>query len=254
MTISTETTKISYACNSSTLIFTYTFKILDDTDLLVIVTNDTTGVETTLTLTSDYTVTGAGDDSGGTIVVGDVADVPTGSTITTMRDVPYTQETDYTEGDDFPAASHEDALDKLTMEVQQLKEMLGRTILLKKSSDYSDLTLDDPTASYYLRFKADLSGIEGVLSAPLNSTPTVVVSTMAGDTTLAFVSGMETICILDPDGSDRNYDPEAGFPSGYAITIVNTGSGIITFDSSGLGQAVGSGQKDRFYYNGTSWK
>jgi hypothetical protein len=43
------------------------------------------------------------------------------STVTMFRDIPLTQETDYTNNDAFPAESHEDSLDKLTMLIQQLQ-------------------------------------------------------------------------------------------------------------------------------------
>jgi len=79
--------------------------------------NDTTGVETTQTLTTDYTVTNAGNDLGGNVVFNTApAD---GNTVFIRRSLPITQLTDYVENDPFPAESHEDALDKLTMLIQQ---------------------------------------------------------------------------------------------------------------------------------------
>ena len=117
MTVSTATSFNSYAGNGSTTSFAYAFKIFQDSNLVVTLVNDTTGVETTQTLTTDYTVTGAGSDSGGSVVFGTAP--ASGNTVVIRRVLPVTQETNYVPNDPFPAEAHEDALDKLTMLVQQ---------------------------------------------------------------------------------------------------------------------------------------
>jgi hypothetical protein len=254
MTISSTTQKLQYDCDGVTTTFNYTFKIWDDSDLDVIITS-AGGVETQLTLTTDYTVTGAGVDAGGTIVLVDPAtDAPSGSTLTVMRDVPYTQETDYTEGDDFPAEAHEDALDKLLMQILQLKMMLSRTLLLKVTSEYDDLTLPDPVALSYLRWNAGLTGLENVTAVTVigasNTSATFYKSTMTGNETLV-ASGARLVALLDPNGADRTVDVAAPTDD-YEVTIVNTGSYLLTFDPSGLGQSIAAGQKNTFYYDSDS--
>ena len=132
MTVSTTTGSVSYSANGTQPIFAYTFRIFEDADLVVILRNDTTGVETTQTLTTDYTVTGAGTQSGGNVVFG--AAPATGNTMFIRRVLPLTQTTDYVENDPFPAESHERALDKLTMLVQQTQlEDEDRAILFAQS-------------------------------------------------------------------------------------------------------------------------
>ena len=254
MTISSTTQKLQYDCDGVTTTFNYTFKIWDDSDLDVIITS-AGGVETQLTLTTDYTVTGAGVDAGGTIVLVDPAnDAPSGSTLTVMRDVPYTQETDYTEGDDFPAEAHEDALDKLLMQILQLKMMLSRTLLLKVTSEYDDLTLPDPVAGYYLRWNSGLTGLENVTAVSVTGASVTegefYKSTMTGNETLV-ASGARLVALLDPNGADRTVDVAAPTDD-YEVTIVNTGSYLLTFDPSGLGQSIAAGQKNTFYYDSDS--
>jgi len=117
MTVSTSTSFVSYAGNGSLTTFAYTFKIFQDSDLLVTLVNDALGVETTQVLTTNYTVTGAGTDGGGNVVF--TAAPASGVTIKIRRVLPVTQETDYVANDPFPAEAHEDALDKLTMLLQQ---------------------------------------------------------------------------------------------------------------------------------------
>ncbi len=212
-------------------------------------------METQLTLTTDYTVTGAGVDAGGTIVLVDPAtDAPSGSTLTVMRDVPYTQETDYTEGDDFPAEAHEDALDKLLMQILQLKDRTDRSLLLNRSSTYTGLTLPDPVALSYLRWNAGLTGLENVTAVTAigasNTSATFYKSTMTGNETLV-ASGARLVALLDPNGADRTVDV-ATPTDDYEVTIVNTGSYLLTFDPLGLGQSIAAGQKNTFYYDSDS--
>ena len=117
MTVSSTTTKVSYSGNGSTTVFAYTFKIFADADLTVIVRTDSTGAEVTKTLTTDYTVSGAGNVSGGNVTF--VTAPASGETVVIKRNLALTQSTDYTPNDPFPAASHEDALDRQMFIAQQ---------------------------------------------------------------------------------------------------------------------------------------
>jgi hypothetical protein len=60
--------------------------------------------------------------------------LPVGQTLTVVRNVPATQDADYVVGDAFPAESHEEALDKLTMLSQQLQEEVSRSAKLPASN------------------------------------------------------------------------------------------------------------------------
>lgn len=162
MTITSENKRNQYTITEAQVVFPYTFRILAQGNLLVIHTT-AVGVETELELTTNYTVSGVGDAGGGNVTTcGDDSPYPTDDTITIIRDVPLTQLTDYVEHDTFPAESHEDALDKLIMIVQEYAERLDRALFLLKSSVYSDLTLPDPVANKLLAWKDDLSGIKNV--------------------------------------------------------------------------------------------
>jgi len=132
MTVETTARRAQYDTNGTTGPFTVPFYFLEDSHLQVIHT-DAGGVETTLTLTTDFTVTGAGVESGGTVTT--VASYAAGGHITILRDVPALQETDYTETDAFPAASHERALDLLTMSVQQQAEVIARALVFPPTDE-----------------------------------------------------------------------------------------------------------------------
>ena len=127
MTISSTTTRNQYTGNNSTTVFAYSFKIFADADLLVILT-DTSGVETVKTLTTHYTVSGAGTDSGGNVTFTSGNTPGTGVIVTILRNTAITQSTDYVENDTFPAASHETALDRLTAIDQHQQDRIDRSL------------------------------------------------------------------------------------------------------------------------------
>jgi len=133
MTVSSTTVKNSYSGNGSNDTFVYGFKIFADTDLEVII-RSATGTETIKTLTTHYTVTGAGSASGGNVVF-TAGNIPTATeTVVVRREVPQTQAIDYIANDPFPAESHEEGLDRATMTIQQLQEEVNRSIKLSATN------------------------------------------------------------------------------------------------------------------------
>jgi len=120
MTVSTTVNKVSYTASAAQTTFAYTFKIFADGDLKVYVNS------TQKTLTTDYTVTGAGDVGGGNIVFG--TGLSASDSVVIERVLDLTQGVDYVENDAFPAETHEGALDRLTYIEQQQQEELGRAI------------------------------------------------------------------------------------------------------------------------------
>ena len=133
MTISSTTVKNSYSGNGTLNTFNYTFKIFADSDLQVII-RDATATETVKTLTTHYTVTGAGNANGGTIIF-TTGNTPSATeTVVIRRAVPQTQAIDYIANDPFPAESHEEGLDRAMMAVQQLQEEVNRSIKLSKTN------------------------------------------------------------------------------------------------------------------------
>ena len=132
MTVSSTNTKNSYSGNGSTTVFAYTFKIFDDDDITVILRTDATGGEAVQTKTTHYTVSGVGNAGGGNITFGTAP--ASGITVVLLRETAQTQATDYTPNDPFPAASHEDALDKLTLIIQDQQEELDRAIKVSRTN------------------------------------------------------------------------------------------------------------------------
>ena len=134
MTVSSATTRNSYSGNGSTDVFAYGFKIFDDDDITVIIRTDSTGAETTKTKTTHYTVSGVGSSSGGNVTFTSGNIPASGETVVLLRTTARTQLTDYVPNDPFPAATHEDALDKLTFIAQELEEEIGRTLKVSQTN------------------------------------------------------------------------------------------------------------------------
>ena len=133
MTISSTTVRNSYSGDGSTTTFSYTFKIFQDSDIQVII-RSANGTETTKTITTHYTVTGAGNSGGGSVIFTS-GNIPTSTeTVVLRRNIPQTQAIDYIANDPFPAESHEEGLDRATMAIQQLQEEVTRSLKLSKTN------------------------------------------------------------------------------------------------------------------------
>lgn len=135
MSVSTETSSVDYAGNGVTVAFATGFKFFEDGDLVVSLT---VGVATPLVLTLGvhYTVTGEGLEAGGTVTM--VTAPAVGETLTIEREVPFTQETSFRSQGTFSPAVHEDALDALCMQIQQLDR---RTATVEAQSELGDTVI-----------------------------------------------------------------------------------------------------------------
>lgn len=166
-TIDTETCKVTYTATSGLTVFPYTFKIFEDSDLVVIV-KDHAGIEHTQALTTNYTVSGVGIDTGGTVtfVTAPYTTYGSGATVVIQSAIPYTQRTDFLEGGRFSADTLESVLDKNTRLVQQVKTGLDRAVKIPVSSA-ADPELPDPAlnAGRLLRFNLDGDGVDTVAVA-----------------------------------------------------------------------------------------
>ncbi len=133
MTISTTTIKNSYNGNNSTSVFNYTFKIVDDDDIQVII-RSSTGSETTKTKTTHYTVAGVGNAGGGSITFTSGNIPASGETVVLRRSTPQTQGMDLIDNDPLDADTLENAFDKITSIAQELQEEVDRSIKLSPTN------------------------------------------------------------------------------------------------------------------------
>ena len=156
MTVSSAVNKVSFNGDGSQTVFAYSFKIFDEDDLTVILRNSSGG-ETTQTISTQYSVSGVGNASGGNVTM--VTAPASGESLTIIREQPLTPGLDLVANDPFPAASFEDQLDKLTFMVQQHQEELDRSIKGSKTTTITNPTFtEDATARANKLFAFDASG------------------------------------------------------------------------------------------------
>jgi hypothetical protein len=169
----------------------------------VVTTADDLGIETELVLGDDYTVSGVGSYSGGSITL-DTA-LTDGYAMTISRVLPFTQETDLRNQGAFYAETHEDVFDRMAMVNQQLQEQIDRSAKLPiTSSEDADSLVAD------IVLLADNNSNLNIIASNIND-----VITVADDLNEA-VSEINTVA-----GSITNVNHV-----GNNITNVNTVAGI----------------------------
>jgi hypothetical protein len=159
MTITTTTLRAQYNGNGVTTSFAVPFEFLEGSTVKVILTS-VAGVDTVKTLTTHYTVTGGGTVQPATGSVVMITPPATGEKLTILRAQPLTQAASYSEGDAFPAKTHEKALDRIDMQVQMLSERSNRALKLKETSANSDLVFPEPEADKVISWNSDGTALE----------------------------------------------------------------------------------------------
>ncbi len=124
-----------YPGTGSQTAFDFGFKVFDETDLRVVMLDVPTNVETESVLNSDYTVSINPDQEstpGGTVNYL-VAPAAT-KKVTIVGDLSYEQPTDLPDGGAYRAQQVENGLDRLSILIQQLKEITDRCAQVPVSS------------------------------------------------------------------------------------------------------------------------
>jgi len=127
MTVASETMSVSYTGDGSTDTYAFSFKILDQAHLRVTQRDPAASpaqVVETLVVDTDYTVAGVGDPDGGTVTL-TAGNLAADVVLKIERIVPLKQETDIRNEGSFYREAHENALDRLVMEVQAVKADQG---------------------------------------------------------------------------------------------------------------------------------
>lgn len=144
MTTEALPSAIDYTEDGVTVAFAVPFRFIDPSHVQA--ERVIAGVATTLAHGSDYAVSGGATDAGGTLTL--TVPGPAGSLLRLRRRTPRSQLADYRTSDSFPAESHEQALDKMTLIAQEqdqsAADLAGRLILLAPGE--GSVTLPAPSA------------------------------------------------------------------------------------------------------------
>lgn len=150
MTISSTVRKSGpYPGTASAATFPFSFKVFEASDVVVIILEASTSIETTLALTTDYTVILNQDQNnnpGGniTLVAGNLA---VGKSVTITSDVQPLQGTDLTNQGGFYPEVINDALDKAVILAQQQQSDLERSIKFSITNTIGSLEISENAAA-----------------------------------------------------------------------------------------------------------
>ena len=217
--------RVQYTATSSQTVFAYGFSIFNDSDLKVYVGS------TVKTLTTDYTVSGAGTTAGGNVTFG--TGLTSGDIVTIYRDLPVSRTTDYQANGDLLAESLNDDLDKLAMMIQQVEYDLNSRTLR-----FGQFTTGIPLSE----FTEDATDRAGkVLSFDSSGDPTITqeLGTYQGTdatTTTAAYSIRDIVKSTTTAQLNNIYICTATSPSGTALT--NTSYWALIIDAVAAGSSA----------------
>lgn len=140
--------------DGATSVFPYSYRVFLSSHVRVIVA-DLAGAETVLTETTDYTVDGVGQTSGGNITLAGTTQawvnsggfLRTGWTIFSRRVVPLLQNTLIRNQTTYFASVHEDTFDTLLFQIQQLDADLDHAIKLPETETPTAAASTFPSAA-----------------------------------------------------------------------------------------------------------
>ena len=148
-----------YIGNGTATVFTFAFKVFTAANLQVVRVDTSTGLESTLILNTDYTVslnTDQDSNPGGNVTL--LAVLAVGFNMVITSDIANLQPTDLTNQGGFYPEVITDALDRATIQIQQMADELTRSIKIPITDGLSlDMELPSTTdrANKYLVFDAN---------------------------------------------------------------------------------------------------
>ena len=145
-----------YTGNGSTTEFSFNWKIFTESDITVTLEKISTGVQTTLTYGTDYTV--VFNEVGGHITC---TTAPTSEYyLIITRNVSDYQSKKYSTSTGFQGSEIENSFDKVSCNLQELVYTLQRSIKVAIGSSNLDMTLPAPQAGKTLKWNNEETGLE----------------------------------------------------------------------------------------------
>lgn len=245
MTISSNIRKAGpFVGNGTASNFAFTFKVFQATDLEVVRLNVSTKVETILVINSNYTVSLNADQNsnpGGSITLTAGA-LASGFNLVITSDIENLQPTDIVNQGGFYPDVIEDALDRATIQIQQLQEAVDRSAKLPitSSADADALVADivaiaddqaniDIVATNITSVNTTATNIAAIIAAPTQATNAAAsalaasgsASAAAASESAAAASAASAAASLD-NFDDRYLGPKSSNP-----TVDNDGNPLV---------------------------
>ena len=194
-TVSDLPPRVQYVASAAQVAFDYPFPIFTDADLVV----DVDGV--TQALTTDYTVSGEGDDTGGTVTF--LSAMAGGEIVTIYRSMVIERTTDFSQNGEFSSGTFNDELDRITLVLQDLRSQIKRSLRLPMTAEVTDAEAEfNPIANWIDKFV--YIGPDGVPEPATGVTSTALTQSSIG-AALFPISTTETATGLVSADLTRNH-------------------------------------------------
>ena len=233
MTITVKEARNEYTATAGQTVFNYTFKIFDSTDLNAYVTPLGEDANDSTDLTTAYTVTGLGNEDGGSIIF----TVPrtAGELVTIVSDIPSSRAVDYQNNGDFRPTTVNDDFDRVVSIVKKIEDTTNRGLSLPQSQQGpKPLSLSNPEAGKVLLWNASETGVtNGTFEDPGLVLNNISASNIANYTDLVFRSdtngsAIENMIAGEIDGAVVPAHKAGNiYSTGVTIWRVNSTSGEI---------------------------
>lgn len=274
-TVTSTDTYDQFTGDGVTLDYPFTFNLLTDLNASVEVTPSDVGVYfgSVLQSTSNYTVNGPYGSPANTVILNPGTAPVEGTIITVVRTKPQTQSSRFLDNVAMPASSWELALDKLTMEVQQLQTQIDYAPVMPFPQPIGappvPLALPIPGANQVIGWNntgtalalfpnaVQLAGAAPVCNVLTGSTPSVVpadvtlpikecsTEVLSGNTTLTLpasssapVIGWTTHLIFTQPSGSHDYTLAVSAGAGTAVKYTTGCSGGLPSMPTGTGHSV----------------
>ena len=251
MTVTANDRRIQYTATAGQTVFPYDFIIEADSEITVIQTLASDGTSTTLTLTTDYTVSGVGDASGGNITL--VSGAALNDTLTIVGATPITRTTDFNQAGDFLASELNEQLDRITNILQENETETKRAFLLKDEDTATsvELPITSVRSSKYLAFDSsgDPIAADGTAESPTTAFMKTVLEAETAAAARTTLDAQEDVITTRGDlirGSSSNVAERLALGTANQIltsdgTDANWSSNINVTDATISGNATISG-------------
>lgn len=246
MSVSETDGREAYAGNGVTTAFSFPHHFKANADLAVYLVTDSTGAGVLKTITTHYTVTGAGVAAGGTVTM--VTAPATGETLVIYADPDIEQETTLEENGTRPAATLIAAWDLLTMICRRLGDRVDRAIRLPDyfTSSFSMVLPDELEAETLLMVNEDG---DGWTTVDIDD----VVDNLMSEGELAITNAMSATSVTDATVDAASYSSAEFIIEIIRSTTIFMQQSVFLFRRNGAwelheGNSVGAGDS-----HGLTW-
>ncbi len=158
MTISVQTPRSGpYSGDGLVVAFAYGF-LIDDQNEIVVVVASADGTETVKNITTDYTVSGVGSNSGGTVTF--VTAPLSGEAVSLRRATALDQGVDLQNRGSVVPQVLENTYDEVVKMAQDLQEQIDRAILLRVTANTTGIDVPAPSAGKLLGWNAAADNLQ----------------------------------------------------------------------------------------------